>query len=108
MKYSVINTLASPPRVKGSYPFHWMAHMAAVAWEAAGCHGIEVAETTTDPQEVINICVQRDSVAAERQELAVALWGLVARDDTGVWTTVHNPDTAVDPSIGAILDRLTA
>lgn len=114
MKYSVVNVRCSPPKVLLTYPFKWMATVMAKVY-GGDARGFETAATPTDAQTVINICVQRDTavdqretVAADRVELVNGLWGLVARDDNGKWTTVHEPDTEIPAELGALLDRVLA
>lgn len=121
MKYSVVRTVNNKAVVLLTYPFQWMARaMAAVhGGEEAG---FDIAITPTKAQTVINICGQRDEAVMEAmeyrrelrlvrdraQELADALVSLVARNDAGKWSTIHEADTELPEDLCAVLDRITA
>jgi hypothetical protein len=107
MKYSVIVSRVSPPRVVITYPFRWMATVMAAAYGGEK-NGFDVAITPTDAQSFINVCTHRDDLAQNLHEVVDALMTLVARDEKGVWTTLHDADTPVSDDTAALLDRLTA
>lgn len=96
-RYSVVKETASPPRVVLTFPFLWMAELMARAYGGED-RGYGVAITPSDPQTVLVLAMQRDqaqeSLASLRATPPVGiLFGLVARDDSGQWTTVHDADT---------------
>jgi hypothetical protein len=117
MKYSVVYPRLGAVHVVASYPFAWMAqlHLALFRRVRPEINGAEVAQVTQDPQDIINICEQRDAAIRashteyfRAHEAALALYALVARDDSGAWTTVHAADTPVGDDTSALLNRILA
>lgn len=109
MKHAVINTLASPPRVILSFPFAWMARVAAFVESYCGRQqqdGIEIAEIDTTPQAVVAICTHRDALLEENRKLRDVVWHMVAKNDQGLWSTIHNEDTPLAGIDQLVLDEI--
>jgi hypothetical protein len=112
MKYAVTHPRLGATHVVASYPFAWMARLHYALFRRANTciHGVEVAQITQDPVEIIRICEHRDqtlarlrTLAEQHQDALQLLAGLVSRDEDGNWTTVHPADTLVPGDFGALL-----
>lgn len=125
-RYCTTLTITNPPTVLGSYRWRWLADLIVRWHNRNGRKEIELSDVNCDPQSVIKMHHDHLMTLEERnkawEELAEyqdgtrrppvsvieALYSLVARDDMGRWTTVHDSNQVVDPDVAATLDKVLA
>jgi hypothetical protein len=109
MRYAVIQRQAGETVIFSTHRFAWLARLARRGLLRRGYSGdIDIAQVTQDAEEIIRICDHRDVALLERHLAVETLFGLVARDESGQWTTVHPEDTPIDAEVARLLDRALA
>lgn len=97
MKYAVISHSSTPPTVLSTHWFGWVACLAASLYSRFSRHDrLDIATVDLRAQVLINACVNRDGAMEQRDAAVEILANLVARDDAGLWTTVHDADVVVE------------
>lgn len=116
--YALIREADGHANVLATFPFDRLAMAARRVHYWRTGELLEVAEVPRSAQEFINLCEHRDEIQRQLRELEdrtggvhpalTTLWSLVAKDEEGVWRTVHEADTPIDEHVAKQLDELVS
>lgn len=99
------------PQVLFESGFHWCARLIGAIWSLHR-DDVTIIQVDDSAQSIIDRHFDAQALVEELDRLGgvhqavYALNGLVARNDAGKWTTVHDADTELDEATGAYLDRV--